>query len=110
VNEDMTMTIIEMTNVCYPDPSTVKGEVLADLISGKHITGLDCWRGHGSSRLASHIHALSKLGWLIHRETAKVTTSKGRTAVIRQYSLSPGLIANLGERAQQFVRDVQEAA
>lgn len=36
----------------YPDPATVKGRVLADLLAGKTLTHLDAWLAHGTSRLA----------------------------------------------------------
>ena len=36
----------------YPRPSSVKGRVLASLLTGAELTHLDCWRRYGSARLA----------------------------------------------------------
>lgn len=89
---------------CFPDPTTVKGHVLADLLSGRHITHLDCWREHGSSRLAHHCYVLRGMGWPIDTEEIDACTCDGRHVQIGEYSLRPETIEEAGERGQQFVQ------
>lgn len=88
---------------CYPPRDTVKGGVLADLLSGRTITHLDCWQDHGSSRLAHHIYVLKADGWPIQVIEKEVPTRRGRRAQIAFYSLKPETIATAGERGQCFV-------
>lgn len=88
---------------CYPPRDTVKGGVLADLLSGRTITHLDCWKDHGSSRLAHHIYVLKADGWPIQVIEKEVPTRRGRRAQIAFYSLRPETIATAGERGQRFV-------
>jgi len=91
------------TAFCYPPRDTVKGGVLADLLSGRTITHLDCWQDHGSSRLAHHIYVLKAHGWPIQVIEKEVPTRRGRRAQIAFYSLKPETIATAGERGQCFV-------
>lgn len=99
------------TNVfSYPDPTTVKGRVLADLLAGRRITHLDCWREHGSSRLAHHCYMLRGIGWPIDTEEIEVTTRRGRQAQIGEYSLPAEVIEEAGERGQRYVASAQRGA
>lgn len=96
--------------VSYPDPASVKGRVLADLLQGRCPTHLDTWRAHGSSRLAAHIHRLRKAGWPVITDDVRVTTTdNGRRADIARYRLPEGMFAALGQRAEQFIQDVRGA-
>lgn len=92
-----------------PKPNTVLAAVAADLLEGRRPTGKTCWLEHGSSRLSHHIWVLNRLGWPIQYEDVLVHTSDGRTSTIREYYLSPGVIALQGERAQTFAHAVREA-
>lgn len=87
----------------YPDPTTVKRRVLADLLAGRRITHLDCWREHGSSRLAHHCYVLRGMGWPIDTEEIDARTCDGRHAQIGKYSLRPETIEEAGERGQRFI-------
>lgn len=68
-------------------PGSVRAAVLADLIAGRCLTHMDCWREHGSSRLAAHIYKLRRAGWPIIAETIAVPTSGGHTAYVARYQL-----------------------
>ncbi|MHA7833475.1 MAG: helix-turn-helix domain-containing protein [Algiphilus sp.] len=68
-------------------PATVRAAVLADLRAGRRITHADCWKAHGSSRLAAHIHKLRSSGWPIKAERISVPTSGGHVARIARYWL-----------------------
>ena len=68
-------------------PGSVRAAVLADLLAGKRITHADCWREHGSSRLAAHIHKLRRAGWEILAEEIRVPTTGGHVARIARYWL-----------------------
>lgn len=94
----------------FPDPASVKGRVLADLLQGRCPTHLDTWRAHGSSRLAAHIHRLRKAGWPVITDDVRVTTTdNGRRADIARYRLPEGMFAALGPRAEQFIQDARGA-
>lgn len=96
--------------VSFPDPASVKGRVLADLLQGRCPTHLDTWRAHGSSRLAAHVHRLRKSGWPVITDDVRVTTSdNGRRADIARYRLPDGPRAALGERAERFIHDARGA-
>ncbi len=102
-----------MTAIAIPDfparLNTVLAAVLADLIEGQRITHLDCWRKHGSSRLAHHIHVLRRDGWTIATDDRDVSTSDGRHQEIAEYSLPTDTIAAAGERGRQYIDAVREA-
>lgn len=94
---------------CYPTPDTVKAAVLADLLDGRAITHLDCWKEHGSSRLAHHILMLRHLGWKVLTVEYRAPTSDGRVAQIARYSLRAGVIEQAGECGREFIAAVREA-
>ncbi|WP_407280125.1 helix-turn-helix domain-containing protein [Aromatoleum evansii] len=94
----------------FPDPATVKGAVLADLLAGRRITHLDCWREHGSSRLAHHAFKLRELGWPIRTDEIHVPTSDGRKAMIGEYSLPAETIRDAGVRGQHFIKAARRRA
>lgn len=92
----------------YPPPETVRGRVLGSLLRGERLTGLDCWRRFGSSRLSAHIHVLRALGWPIDTTERTVTTSDaGRPATVAFYSLAADTIAEAGEAGQRFAEQCQ---
>jgi len=93
----------------FPSPSSVKGRVLADLLSGRKITHLDVWREHGSSRAAHHVLMLRKAGWPVVTNEIETPISDGRVARIALYSLPPEAVASAGERGQTFIAAVMAA-
>ncbi len=102
-----------MTAITIPDLparlNTVLAAVLSDLLDNQHITHLNCWRRHGSSRLSHHVYTLRGEGWPIVTEDVEVGTSDGRRQVIAEYSLPPDTIAAAGERGRQYIESVREA-
>lgn len=94
----------------FPAHGTVKGSVLADLLAGRRITHADCWREHGSSRLAHHAYKLRELGWPVRTEEIQVSTSDGRRATIGEYSLPAESIREAGERGQRFIASARGGA
>ncbi len=94
----------------FPNPSTVKGRVLGDLLAGRTITGKDCWLEHGSSRLAHHVLELRRDGWPIVTVMREVPTSDGgRIAKIAFYHLPQDAIDQAGERGRRYVDAVVAA-
>ncbi len=94
--------------VSFPEVSTVKARVLADLLEGRGITHLDTWREHGSSRLAHHVYVLRRLGWTIQTDDITVSTSDAnREATIARYRLPLELIKQAGTQARDFVNSVR---
>ncbi len=92
-----------MTPLAFPPSQTVRGRVLGALLRGQAITGLDCWRRFGSSRLSAHIHALRGLGWPIEAVGRTVTTSDaGRPATVAYYSLAADALAEAGEAGLRY--------
>jgi hypothetical protein len=94
---------------CYPDPVSVKGRTLANLLSGEKLTHYDVWERHGSSRASHHVLMLRKSGWPVITEEIDVPTSDGRTARIALYSLSAETIEAAGERGQAFIAESKTA-
>lgn len=87
----------------YPRPSSVKGRVLADLLDGLHITHMDVWNRHGSSRAAHHVLRLRQAGFPVETRDIIVPTRDGRNACIAEYSLPRLTIEQAGERGRRFV-------
>ena len=90
---------------CYPSPSSVKGRVLSDLLSGYKLTHYDVWEMHGSSRASHHILRLRRAGFPVITEEIDVPTSDGRTARIALYSLPEETIEEAGKRGQDFIAE-----
>lgn len=95
------------TAFCYPPHETVKAAVLADLLSGRTLSHLDCWLDHGSSRLAHHIWVLKADGWPIDSVEKGVQTRKGRSARVAFYALKPAAIREAGAAGARFVAEVR---
>jgi hypothetical protein len=73
---------------------TVCAAVLAALLEGKVLTGMDSVIQHCTTRLSAVINELEKRhGWVILRERLQVTTSDGRTPTIAGYHLCASAIA-----------------
>lgn len=96
-----------MINRTYPSPGSVKGAVLADLLTGSSITHCDCWLSHGSSRLAHHILMLKRAGWTVETDEDHVSTSDGRRVTIARYKLSRSAIQGASEEGRQFIETVR---
>jgi len=95
--------------VVFPSPTTVKGRVLADLLSGDKLTHMDVWERDGSSRASHHVLMLRKAGWPVITDEIDVPTSDGRVARIGLYSLPPETIEAAGERGQRFIAECMSA-
>ena len=93
----------------YPRPSSVKGRVLAALLTGAELTHLDCWERFGSSRLAHHAFILRGAGWPIQTVERPVPTSGGRQAVIAFYRLPKATIDQAGEAGAAYIVEVATA-
>ena len=93
----------------YPRPSSVKGRVLAALLTGAELTHLDCWERFGSSRLAHHAFILRGAGWPIQTVERPVSTSDGRQAVIAFYRLPKATIDQAGEAGAAYIAEVATA-
>lgn len=65
--------------------NTVRAEVLARLLAGERLTGLDAVSSAGTTRLAAVIHALSAIGWRVDRDDIPVTCRDGRAAHVTAY-------------------------
>lgn len=100
---------IDALQASFPRSNSVKGAVLADLLSGDCLTHMDVWKRHASSRAAHHIHMLRKAGWPIETHEMDVPTSDGRVARIAQYRLIRNIARAAGEAGRQFVADVRKA-
>ncbi|WP_141354840.1 helix-turn-helix domain-containing protein [Zoogloea ramigera] len=93
----------------YPRPTSVKGRVLAVLLTGAELTHLDCWERFGSSRLAHHAFVLRGAGWPIQTVERSVPTSDGRLAAIAYYALPAATIDQAGEAGTAYIAAVAAA-
>ena len=90
---------------------TVTAEVLARLISGESLTGMDAVFCASTTRLAAAVHYLEKChGWVIDRVNVDVGTKDGRIVVIRTYFLPRATIRKAFDAgALEFCRSVKAA-
>lgn len=74
-------------------PASVVAEVLARLLSGERLRGLDAVNAASTTRLAAAIHYLSDAyGWAITREDRAAGCRDGRVAWVKVYRLTPATI------------------
>ena len=90
---------------------TVTAEVLALLISGWNLTGLDVVYSASTTRLAAVINYLDeKYKWTIDRFDVDVGCNDGRVAVVRSYYLDRAVIRKAFDAgALEFCRSVTVA-
>ncbi|MDP3520687.1 MAG: hypothetical protein Q8S02_08700 [Hydrogenophaga sp.] len=92
--------------------NTVLAEVLARLLDGAHLTGMDAVFDAHTTRLSHHIHALRKdHGWdAIEARDLVVGTKDGRVETISVYSLPLEVIAKaMSEGAMSWAAEVRAA-
>lgn len=89
----------------YPNPETVKGQVLARLLQGRELTHKDVWFECFSSRLSHHAYALKADGWSVNTIMRPIRTGDGRKEEIGYYALPRDIIEHEGERGQRFVEE-----
>lgn len=97
---------------CFPTRhNTVTAEVLARLISGENLTGMDAVFGCSTTRLSAVIFYLTEeYGWTIDHVDIDVGTNDGRVAVIRAYYLPRATIRRAFDAgALEFCRSVKDA-
>ncbi len=69
--------------------NTVSADVLAALLQGEQMTGMDAVFSHNTTRLSAVVHRLEKkYGWQIDRCKVQIKTKDGRQARITGYWLS----------------------
>lgn len=71
-----------------PAAGTIRADVLDALLSGRSLTSLEAWREFGTSRLASDVHVLRRMGWSIVSEECPVQCREGRSARVAVYRLA----------------------
>lgn len=90
----------------FPNPAFLPGRVLGILLTGRRYTHKDSWIELGHARLADSIWKLRRLGWQIEMvEEVVATSDAGRPATIGIYFLAPEVIAEAGERGQQYAAE-----
>jgi nucleoside-triphosphatase THEP1 len=94
----------------FPGAATVKGRLLAALLSGAHITSNDALRAFSTSRCASLVEQLRRAGFPIQTEMIDVATADGdRRARVGRYSVPVEAIEAAGNAGRQFVEAVEAA-
>lgn len=91
--------------------NTVIAHVLAHMLDGHHVTGMEAVFGMSSTRLAHHVHALGKVhGWFVERRDKVVGCNDGRVQTISEYWLSPDVIeAAMAQGARAWISEVRKA-
>lgn len=91
--------------------NTVIAEALADLVEGRHLTGMGAVFDADTTRLSHHVHALGKVhGWHVETFEKVVGTNDGRVQTIVEYLLSPDVIEAAFERgAREWINRVRAA-
>jgi hypothetical protein len=90
---------------------TVTAEVLALLLAGQHLTGLDAVVAASTTRLAGHVHRLqTEYGWTIERFERAAPCKDGRVATVTVYHLPAAIVGqSLAVEARVWCTDVQLA-
>ena len=71
----------------------VTSEVLARLLSGEHITGLEDVFNVSTARMAVFIYCLQiKYGWTVERKKKVVVSKNGRMALVPEFWIDPDVI------------------
>ncbi|MFZ2218217.1 MAG: hypothetical protein WAV85_05975, partial [Rhodoferax sp.] len=91
--------------------NTVTAEVLARLIGGENLTGLDAVYSASTTRLAAVVDYLgTSYGWQIDRVDIDVGCNDGRVAVVKTYYLNRATIRHAFDAgALEFCRNVKDA-
>jgi hypothetical protein len=91
--------------------NTVTAEVLARLVGGENLTGLDAVYSASTTRLAAVVDYLGQAyGWTIDRVDIDVGCNDGRVAVVRAYYLSRVTIRRAFDAgALSFCHSVKDA-
>ncbi len=91
--------------------NTVTAEILARLIGGENLTGLDAVYCASTTRLAAVVDYLgTSYGWTIDRVDMDVGCNDGRVAVVRAYYLNRATIRRAFDAgALEFCRSVKDA-
>lgn len=87
----------------YPNANSVRGRILAALLSGDKLTPLDTLKRFGAFRLAADIHELRRRGWPIQKEGIIVETrDAGRKATVARYHIDQNDITAAGDAGRRF--------
>ena len=91
--------------------NTVTAEVLARLLRGENLTGMDAVFCASTTRLAATVDYLSTThGWTIDRFDIDVGCNDGRVAVVKAYYLNRATIRRAFDAgALEFCRNVKDA-
>lgn len=89
--------------------NTVLAAVLASMLEGRHLTGMDAVFGESTTRLAHHIWAIrGDYGWDVHSVDRVVGTKDGRVETIAVYSLPPEVIeVAMAQGARGWIDEVR---
>ncbi|AGW91518.1 hypothetical protein N234_15925 [Ralstonia pickettii DTP0602] len=100
------------TNVLPKRINTVRAGVLAALLEGDAVTGMDAVFNQSTTRAAAVIHALeTKYGWHIERRDMATGTKDGRVAWVTVYWLSArSREAAFAAGARPWIDEVKAAA
>ena len=91
--------------------NTVTAEILARLLNGENLTGLDAVYSSSTTRLAAVVDYLgTSYGWQIDRVDIDVGCNDGRVAVVKTYYLNRATIRRAFDAgALEFCRNVKDA-
>lgn len=71
----------------------VSAEILARLLNGERLTGIDAVDSASTTRLASRIHYLKECGWPIKKKEKAAGCRDGRLAWVAEYHMPDEIIA-----------------
>lgn len=100
----------KFTNGRLPErQNTVIAELLANLLDGHHVTGMEAVFGMSSTRLSHHIWALgTDHGWYVDRRDKVVGTKDGRVQTISEYWLPLDAIESaMNHGAREWIAEVR---
>lgn len=96
----------------YPDrKNSVTAEVLATLLEGERMTGIDAVSESSTTRLAAITHYLrDRYSWPIEKESLATGCRDGRVTWVVRYFMHPDVIGQaMKDGAAQWMQEVRQA-
>jgi hypothetical protein len=95
----------------FPDPNSISGKVLADMLCGNHVSIESMYYRYGGALGSNDIRKLREDGWPIERSEIRFPDPRnGSENKLALYYLQPATIAAMGSRRGDFLIEVANAS
>jgi hypothetical protein len=95
----------------FPQPNSISGKVLADMLCGDHVSVESMYRHYGAALGSNCVKDLRRNGWPIQRSEVHFSDPRdGSTKALALYYLPPATIVAVGLCRQDFLLQVRNAS